>query len=268
MTHPNHFIVGLALCSLANIASPEMCRDCSPDVEKLLQSSNPYIKKKATLCAVRICRKVADLRENFVPLTRALLAEKNHGVKLTGTTLLTELLERNRSLVPQFRDLVPSLVRALKALTVSGYAPEYDVSGVTDPFLQTSLLRLLRLLGHGDAAASEQMNDVLAQVATNTETVRNVGNAILYEAVQTIMTIQSETGLKVLASASFGETQQTQTQHNKILFFPRLAQSTFWANFWPTRTTTFAMWRSTRSPRWSTTTWPLFSDTATPLSTA
>jgi AP-1 complex subunit gamma-1 len=39
-------------------------------------------------------------------------------------------------LVKKFRDLVPSLVAALKALTVSGYAPEYDVSGSTDPFLQ------------------------------------------------------------------------------------------------------------------------------------
>ena len=27
LTHPNHFIVGLALCALANISSAEMCRD-------------------------------------------------------------------------------------------------------------------------------------------------------------------------------------------------------------------------------------------------
>ena len=179
--------------------------DSSPDIEKLLQSSNPYIKKKATLCAVRICRKVPDLRENYEPLARQLVGEKNHGVKLTGITLLTELLERESKLVPQFRDLVPGLVRSLKALSVSGYAPEYDVSGVTDPFLQTRILRLLRLLGHKDGEASEQMNDVLAQVATNTENVRNVGNAILYDAVQTIMTIKSESGLKVLAINILGK---------------------------------------------------------------
>jgi hypothetical protein len=205
LSHPNHFIVGLALCALANIASAEMCRDCSSEIEKLVVSANPYIKKKATLGAVRICRKVADLRENYVPLVRNLINEKNNGVKITGLTLLAELLERDPALIPQFRDLVPVVVKALKALTVSGYAPEYDVSGTTDPFLQVRLLRLMRTLAEKDQETSDQMNDVLAQVATNTETARNVGNAILYEAVSTIMTIKSETGLRVLAINILGK---------------------------------------------------------------
>ncbi len=44
---------------------------------------------------------------------------------------------------------------------------------------QVRILQLMRILGAGDAEASEAMNDILAQVATNTESVRNVGNAIL-----------------------------------------------------------------------------------------
>lgn len=54
------------------------------------------------------------------------------------------------------------------------------------------ILRLLRILGRGDPEASETMNDILAQVATNTETTKNVGNAILYETVLSIMDIQGK----------------------------------------------------------------------------
>lgn len=57
----------------------------------------------------------------------------------------------------------------------------------------------MRVLGRDDPRASEEMNDILAQVATNTETSKNVGNAILYETVLTIMEIKSESGLRVLA---------------------------------------------------------------------
>lgn len=69
---------------------------------------------------------------------------------------------------------VSSMVRVLKNLLVSGYAPEYDVNGITDPFLQIRLLRLLRLLGKGDADVSDVMSDILAQV-----TIHSSFNAFL-----------------------------------------------------------------------------------------
>lgn len=100
---------------------------------------------------------------------------------------------------------MPLLVRHLKNLVSAGFSPEHDVTGVTDPFLQVKILRLLRILAKNDQEASDAMNDILAQVATNTESTKNVGNAILYETVLTIMDIQSEAGLRVLAVNILGK---------------------------------------------------------------
>ncbi|XP_058453216.1 AP-1 complex subunit gamma-1 isoform X2 [Malaya genurostris] len=199
LNSPTQFVVGLALCTLGAIASPEMARDLAGEVEKLMRSPNAYIRKKAALCAFRIIKRVPELMEIFLPATRSLLNEKNHGILIAGVTLITEMCEKSQDTLTHFKKIVPNLLRILKNLILAGYSPEHDVSGVSDPFLQVKILRLLRILGHNDPDASEAMNDILAQVATNTETSKNVGNTILYETVLSIMDIKSEGGLRVLA---------------------------------------------------------------------
>nr|KAJ0200541.1 hypothetical protein LSAT_V11C600306430 [Lactuca sativa] len=199
LNHTNQYIVGLALCALGNICSAEMACDLAPEVERLLQFRDPNIRKKAALCSIRIVKKVLDLAENFVNPIVSLLKEKHHGVLLTAIQLCTDLCNLNEETLEFFRmanilDLkcTEALVKVLKDVVNSPYAPEYDVSTF-------KLLRLLHVLGHGDADASDSMNDILAQVATKTESNKNAGNAILYECVETIMSIEDSSGLRVLA---------------------------------------------------------------------
>lgn len=188
-----------------------MSRDLFPEIETLISTSNPYIRRKAALCAMRICRKVPDLQEHFLEKATQLLADRNHGVLLCGLTLVTSLCEADEEeggeegIVDKFRTFVPSLVKTLKGLSTSGYAPEHDVTGITDPFVQVKILRLLRVLAVGDAETSEQINDILAQVATNTDASKNVGNSILYEAVRTILDIEADSGLRVLGVNILGK---------------------------------------------------------------
>lgn len=136
LNSPTQFVVGLALCTLGAIASPEMARDLASEVERLMKSPNAYIRKKAALCAFRVIRRVPDLMEIFLPATRSLLSEKNHGminsyfhkhcfsilsiifllnwplnnklclflgILITGVTLITEMCENSPDTLGHFK---------------------------------------------------------------------------------------------------------------------------------------------------------------------
>ncbi|KAF4663492.1 hypothetical protein FOL47_005717 [Perkinsus chesapeaki] len=202
----NQYVTGLALCALANIGSTEMCMSLSREVEQLLVgpgSSNPYIQKKAALCALRIVKKVNELEDKFSSRVGPLIegacggaagsragTTGSHGVLLSALSLMGYLLQTDPSIYrAELAYVMPTLLKQLRSLTISGYgnSQEYDVGGITDPFLQVKILKTLRLLIDLNQPLPEEVSDVLAQVATNTEGAKNAGNAVLYECVRTIV---------------------------------------------------------------------------------
>ncbi len=139
---------------------------------------------QAATAAIRVIRKCPELIDDFTSAATELLNDKNHAVLLAGVQLIIEMIRIDPvKHVKTFRPLVNVAVKLLRNLVMAGYVSEYDVCGITDPFLQCKLIHLLRLLGTGDKEASDVMNDILAQVAINTEPTKNPGNAILYECV-------------------------------------------------------------------------------------
>ena len=85
----NQYIVSLALATLGNICSNEMARDLTPEVQRIMEMGNPYLKKKAILCACKMIRKVPELCENFVGVSNKVLLEK--GLKILKIRLLLYL---------------------------------------------------------------------------------------------------------------------------------------------------------------------------------
>ncbi|GAW82531.1 AP-1 complex subunit gamma [Plasmodium gonderi] len=252
LKNSNQYINGLALCALGNIANSEMCSSLRYEILDLMNINNPYIKKKAAMCAIRILKKTNDMEDMFVDNINNLLEDRNHGVLSAGISLMISLVEKNSQYKKLLRGHTNKIVKILKSCVMSSYSHgvEYDVYGINDPFLQVKILKLLKYLNtevlsggntidaHGSGRSDktfendtencstmnharnpigmeadnkqlgydmEEVNSVLAQVATNTDSTKNVGNAILYECVKTITYISSDPGLLVLAVNVLGK---------------------------------------------------------------
>ena len=66
--------------------------------------------------------------------------------------------------------------------------------------MQIKLLKLLALLGAGDRQTSENMYSVLQEVLKRSDASANIGNAILYECICTITTINANARLLEMAA--------------------------------------------------------------------
>lgn len=216
LSNSNAFVQALALDVVANIAGEDMARDVLHEVEVLLDTNNLYLKKKAYLAALRIVRKAPDHAEIFLEKLQNIFQERQGGSLMCALTLLNECLrtEQGQEFLMKYRQQVTAAVRVLKQLILSSKVTDQDIGGVSDPFLQIRLLQFLRITGAGSTVASEAMNDVLAQVATNTDSYKNVGAAIHYECVKTINAIEADEGLRSLGVNTIGRFLTSTREHN------------------------------------------------------
>ncbi|CAL4133656.1 unnamed protein product, partial [Meganyctiphanes norvegica] len=191
---PSEIFKFLPLCiSGINIKSADGMSFLNGPVKRIKKNHQNSLKTHVGLQALR---KTTQPLKLIYLLNKRKYEQNEKSSLLKHLSLIVELCTMDELIIHKKYLIVPNLVRILKNLIMAGYSPEHDVQGVSDPFLQVKILKLLRILGRGDPEASETMNDILAQVATNTESSKNVGNAILYETVLSIMDIKSESGLR------------------------------------------------------------------------
>jgi len=104
-------------------------------------------------------------------------------------TLMIEICRYDSKYAAKFKRYVSNLVRILKNVLQNSSNADYDVGGVKDPFLQVKMLELLGYIGQTSEEATDEMSDILATIATNTDSSKNPGNSVLSECARTIMRI-------------------------------------------------------------------------------
>lgn len=221
MQHPNTFIVGLALTCLGNIASPELARDLYTNVEKIMTGTNSvFLKKKTCLVAAKLVEKDPDLAEVFMPKINVLLTDKTPLVLLGTCRIILAIYDNCPDERVALIKFLPKLISHLKRVISSGYMPDYDVNGITDPFLQVTLLSVMRSLATDTNCSPEYleaMNDILTQVALNLDSGKNAAHAILYECIKTIFAITSDQSLRVLGVNLLGKFLLTKDNNTRYV---------------------------------------------------
>lgn len=220
MQHPNPFIVGIALCCLGSVASADLARDLHGNVERIFSSNNPYLKKKACFVAAKLIDRDPDLAEIFMPKIDQLIGEKLPSILLGVSRLIQAIYDASPDSRPTLVRTVPRIVGHIKRVVSTGYLPDYDILGVTDPFLQVSLLTTLRTLAMDSNCSEkylEEINDILTQVASNIDTGKNPAHAVLYECIKTIFTIRSDQSLKVLGVNLLGKFLSSRDNNTKYV---------------------------------------------------
>ncbi|KAJ5074798.1 ap-1 complex subunit gamma [Anaeramoeba ignava] len=194
----NSLFISLALTALGNLATEDMARDLAPEVEKLIHHKDAFIRKKSILTAGRIIRKVPDTLDRFIGCVRNLLTDKSHAVVLATLSLMKSMIEVDPETIEKFKKFTKGLCKILQTLSETAHSPEYNVAGIVDPYLQISILQLLQIFGKDDKEKTQLMTDILAKIANSVQS-SNVGNAVLYETVMTILLIESEKRSQLMA---------------------------------------------------------------------
>ena len=198
--------IALALNAIGDICTKDMCNELGTTVANLLSSTNDCnIKKKAACAATYIIRKAPELIDNFIDKIPLLLEDKIHSVCLTGINLALEIIRQKPDFISNIKKYHSMFVKYEKTLLSISYAPEFDVNGITDPFLQAKILEIMKFTAKNNKNLSDELGDLFVSVQSITEASKQTGYALQYEIVRTINKLEANAGMKSLSNNILGK---------------------------------------------------------------
>ena len=213
---PDHFIQCLALTFIANCGSTEVTRSVASEVQKLVQSKYTSVMKRAGMAIVRIVRKNPDLTDSFKNTVQRLLNQSSHGVIISGINLVMAMIEIDPKLAQVWSQFAIPFTKILKNLSNSRGSREFNYGVFNDPAMLMKAMKALALLKRG----SDELDGILQSIISSTETRRNTGRAVLYQAVDTIVAVSNKPALRGLA---FNQVGRLLSMHEPNILYSALS---------------------------------------------
>ena len=200
LQNPNPNIQCLALAFIANHGNAEVCRSVATTVQKLLDSKNNAVVKAAGMATLKIVKTNPDLVESYKNSVQALLNNPVHGVVNSGINLVIRMIKIEPKLAKSWSQFAIPFTKILKSLTQTRPTREFNYGVYNDPYMQIKAMQALALL----RKRSDELEGILQSIISSTEARRNTGRAILYQAVETIVSISRKSSLRGLAFNQVG----------------------------------------------------------------
>ncbi|KND94638.1 AP-2 complex subunit alpha-2 [Tolypocladium ophioglossoides CBS 100239] len=215
----------LALHAIANVGGREMGEALSGEVHRLLISptSKSFVKKKAALTLLRLYRKYPDIvSPQWAERIIHLMDDADLGVGLSVTSLVMALAQDN---LEQYKGAYTKAAARLKRIIIDGeYTTDYLYYKVPCPWLQVKLLRLLQYFAPSDDTHVRQMIREslekilnLAMEANKNVQQNNAQNAVLFEAINLIIHLDTEHALMKQISSRLGRFIQSRETNVRYL---------------------------------------------------
>ncbi|TAQ85391.1 hypothetical protein B7494_g6280 [Chlorociboria aeruginascens] len=215
----------LALHAIANVGSREMGEALSGEVHRLLISptSKAFVKKKAALTLLRLYRKHPDMvQEQWAERIISLMDDSDMGVALSVTSLVMALAQDNPD---AYKGAYIKAAARMKRILVDGeFAADYLYYKVPCPWIQVKLLRLLQYFPpsedtHVRELIRESLQRILNLALEMPKNVQqnNAQNAVLFEAINLIIHLDTEQALMKQISSRLGKFIQSRETNVRYL---------------------------------------------------